>query len=367
MPIDFQLRQWVMLGSLLISSVLAAAPVQTPAATQLATVPPMPSAAQVLAVPEAVLARLEVEVIKAKRSPQARLRRLVEFMLDAEGLGLVYDNSRTRTVTEAILEGKANCLSFTLAFMELSRRAGFHTRMMESEQALTWALEDRTLFVAGHVSAYVRFGRHRFEVNFDPNAPLLRRDQHTVSDDRAMAHYYNNRAAELMAQGERAAAQEHFDEALKLDATMVSTLNNQGVLLMRAGDLAAAEVVYAQALAEDSDNLSVMANLINLYRLQGRLAKAEELEQQLEQSRAKDPLHHFLIGVFAERSGDYTAALGHFQTAVKLDRREALFEQALARVHLALGNNDDAQRHQKRALRLSERSGRALPDVEQSL
>ena len=325
----------------------------------------LPTPEQVLALPGETRARFELEVLKAARSPQARLRRLVEFMFDAEGLGLEYDNSRSRTVAEAIAEHKANCLSFTLTFMELARLAGFRTRMMESEQALVWFLEERTLFLAGHVSAQVRLGRHRFEVNFDPNAPLLRRDQQTVSDDRALAHFYNNRAAELMADGDFAVAQLSFDRALELDPTMVSTLNNQGVLLMRQGNLAASEQVYGRALSIDPDSLSVMTNLINLYRLQGRQAMADRLEQQLEQTQRKNPLHHFVVGVYAEQSGDLAQALAHFEAAKRLDRREPLFELALARVHQAMGNESQAAKHSRRARRLSERASRSVSNVDQ--
>ncbi|MCB1606142.1 MAG: tetratricopeptide repeat protein [Xanthomonadales bacterium] len=332
-----------------------------------ATAQDLPSPNQVLALPDATRERFEVEVIKAARSPQVRLRKLVEFMFEAEGLGLEYDNSRSRTVAEAIADRQANCLSFTLTFMELARRAGFHTHMMESEQALVWFVEDRTLFLAGHVSAQVRLGRHRFEVNFDPNAPLLRRDQQTVSDDRALAHFYNNRAAELMAEGDYALAQRYFDQALKLDSEMVSTLNNQGVLLMRQGSLSQAEAVYQHALRIDPDSLSVMTNLINLYRLRGESARADKLEERLEQTQRKNPLHHFVVGIYAEQSGNHSEALTHFETAARLDRREPLFELALSRVHKALGQESEAAKHARRAKRLTERGRNAIRNVDQRM
>jgi len=348
--------RWIASALLLLSSSLVAQTIHNSPDAALT----LPTPDEVIALPADTLAKFEADVLGGARTPQIRLRQLVEFMFNEDGLGLEYDNQRTRTVSEAIADRKANCLSFTLTFMELARLAGFRTRMMESEQALVWFLQDRTLFLAGHVSAQVRLGRHRFEANFDPNAPLLRRNQQTVSDDRAMAHFYNNRAAELMAEQYIEPARAHFDIALKLDPTMVSTLNNQGVLYMREGDYETADRIYQHALMLEPENLSVLTNLINLRRAQNRLAEAGELEQQLQQTQRKNPLHHFIVGVHAEQQGDYAVALTHFQDASRLERREPMFVLAQERVQRALGNDKQADRLKRRADRLVESARRSV-------
>jgi len=354
---------WVASFLLMGSSAVAAQVIQNLPDAELI----LPTPDEVTAIPAETLIRFEAAVLKRARTPQVRLRHLVEFMFGEDGLGLEYDNQRTRTVTESIADRKANCLSFTLTFMELARLAGFKTRMMESEQALVWFLQDQTLFLAGHVSAQLRLGRHRFEANFDPSAPLLRRGQQTVSDDRAMAHFYNNRAAELMADGYFEAASAHFEVGLKLDPTMVSTLNNQGVLYMRLKDYATADSIYQQALKLEPSNLAVLTNMVNLRRAQNRLAEAEELGRRLQATQRKNPLHHFIIGVHAEQQGKYEQALTHFKDASRLERREPLFVLALERVHRALGNEKEADRQKRRAKRLAERLSRDVRNVDQRL
>lgn len=357
------MRNWFASLLLMGSSAVAAQTIQNLPDAELI----LPTPDEVTAIPAETLLRFDAAVLKGARTPQIRLRHLVEFMFEDDGLGLEYDNQRTRTVTESIADRKANCLSFTLTFMELARLAGFKTRMMESEQALVWFLQDRTLFLAGHVSAQVRLGRHRFEVNFDPNAPLLRRNQQTVSDDRAMAHFYNNRAAELMADGYFEAASAHFEVALKLDSTMVSTLNNQGVLHTRLKDYATADSIYQHALKLEPNNVSVLTNMVNLRRAEKRLVEAAELERRLQSTQRKNPLHHFIIGVHAEQQGHYEQALIHFKDASRLERREPLFVLALERVYRALGNEKKAGRHKRRAERMAERLGRDPGNVDQRM
>ena len=87
----------------------------TKAYAPLALSPPAPgpiSPTDVVAVPPALLGRLQAEVMAPTRSRERRLDLLVQLLFAPEGLALEYDGSRTRTIDEAFVEHKANCLTF---------------------------------------------------------------------------------------------------------------------------------------------------------------------------------------------------------------------------------------------------------------
>lgn len=315
----------------------------------------LPDPADVTRLPPEIAEHLEQVVLADIRGEETRLQRLVDYMLNADGLGLVYSADYTRTVAETMRDRRGNCLSFTLAFLELARLAGLDARMHEAEQALILLNQEGSLIHAGHVNANVRVGPRRFQVDFDPNRPLVRGRESSVSAQRALAHYYNNRGAELMDLGELGAAQAHFEQARALDPTMNAARNNHGVLALRRQQYTLAEEHFEAVLLQAPGNVPALSNLVSLYRRLGDSERQSEVMLQLAAVRQDDPLQHFSMGLQYERQGAYAQALEHFHAAATLRRREVLFQQALARVYQTMGDLRQADRHQARADMLLDR------------
>jgi len=339
---------------------LAIALVTSPALAAVA----VPEPESITRLPDAVMEKFEREVLSKTRQPKARVQGLMDFIFDEDGLALEYADDHSRTVADSIRDKKANCLSFTLLFIELAKAARFKARLLESDQSLVWFSQDDKLYLAGHVSAQIKLGHNRFEVNFDPETPMTHSNKRPASDERVVAHFYNNRAAELMAVGDYTSADAYFTAARNTDPSLVSIFNNRGVLHRHLGDEVAAAASFEQALRMDPNDLSALSNLVNVYRVQERFAEADRLEENLSIAQRKNPIHHFIMGTQHERNEEYERAFGYYKEASRLDRREPAYLLALARVSESAGKPEQARLYNKRARDLQKRGPRALNVVD---
>ena len=125
--------------SVILATLLAlqAAPVSSDEPAPLA-IPPSPE--QVLAIPEALQRDFIDQVVNTSQSPEQRLNRLAIFMLDEGRLGLKYTPNATHTITESYGTRQVNCLSFTLMFVILARRAGLQAYGQQIDRVLVWGV-----------------------------------------------------------------------------------------------------------------------------------------------------------------------------------------------------------------------------------
>lgn len=315
---------------------------------------------EVTRLPDRVLERFERQVLDRRRHPRARVNALLKFIFDEDGLGLKYADDRSRTVAESIADRKANCLSFTLVFLELAKAANFKAWFLESDRSLVWFSQDNSLYLAGHVSAQIKLGNKRVEVNFDPDTPLTNSQQRPASDERVVAHYYNNRAAEQMSKNDFVGAEAYFEAAFNMDPSLVSIHNNRGALHRRQGNEQAAAKSFEKALSIDANDLSALSNLVTVYRILERSAEADQLAEKLASVQRDNPLHHFIKGAQHENNGEYDEALSFYKRASRLDRREPAYLLALERVSEAAGKPSLARAYGKRAKNLLKNGPRAL-------
>lgn len=322
---------------------------------------PLPSESQVLAVPPELEAQLRQRVIDKTESKPERLRLLIDFVFNEPGLGLLYDNETTRTVTEAYRTRQANCLSFTLLFVALAREAGLKTHIQEYQEVLFWYLQDGLVYNSSHVNAKVEAGPLRQTVDVGRNMLISRYKPKLISDRRALSFFYNNRGVELMAQGDLVSARRHMQESLRLAPDEPSGWSNLGVLEMRVGDTAAAERAYHEALKLDSRHDASLTNLVTLYQRIGNESLAAKYLKRLNKVQSADPFHQFMMAMDSERRGDFAAAVNYYLRAIRLYREEPAFHIGLARAYEALGDATRAQRAQARAEALKhENERRAL-------
>lgn len=228
--------------------------------------------------------------------------------------------------------------------------------MHESEHALAWLRDGSRMLHVGHVYAIAKVGGRLFRVDFDPRIGLIKGEQRPVSRARALAHFYNNRGAELMGEGNDASgalAGRYLERALELDPGMAAALNNRGVWQVRVGQEARAEADLREALRRRPGHFAALSNLVALLRRQGR-PEAADLEARLAVLQARSPLHQLALGLAREEQGDLAGAKGHYERAQRLDPLEPTILMAMARVLEAEGNLRGARRLRERAAALSE-------------
>lgn len=340
--------------NLVLATVLA---MQSPAGPVGLPAPPVveaPSAPeQILAIPDQLHERFRKQVIETTRSPSLRLKRLVEFMFEPQGLGVEYDSGATHTVAETFRTRKANCLAFTLLTVALAREAGLDAYGQQIDRVLSWNVVDKVVLQSLHANAGVVIDDRHFVVDVASNEILASSVQHRISDERLLALYYDNRAMELMVAGRYAEARSWLDMALKYAPDDAAFLNNAGVLSQRMGDVAAAEGLFLSAADKDPRLTSALSNLVAFYQGAGDVARAAQWQARADKVMRSDPFYQFTLGQQKEQSGEFSEALDHYRHAVRLNRDEELFHFGLARAYFRLGRLRMANLELARAYDLS--------------
>ena len=295
----------------------------------------------VLAIPQELLERLEQDVIAEGSGADGKLDLLASFIFSSDGLAFQYSSTQTSTVAETYAAGHGNCLSFTLLFLALAEKAGIDAEPREVYVPASWLQDGQTLFETGHINVLVETELRRAVVDFEPNPILSRRLSRArrgevISIDRALAHFYNNRAAEIMAGEGQASAQEALawsDAALDLAPDFTPALNNRGVIEQRLGNWQEAEAFFEAALARDSRSASTLFNLLQLSLEQEHISEAQRIIARLEELPSDDPYFSWSMGRNYEGLGQLELARQHYRQALIENPDNARFALDFARIN----------------------------------
>ncbi|MDB6164027.1 MAG: tetratricopeptide repeat protein [Xanthomonadaceae bacterium] len=323
---------------------------------------PVPEA-DVMSLPAELRARVHDILLDGDPVPTRRFQRLINFVVDDQGLGMTYQEDATYTVAQAYAFRKANCLTFTLMVLALAKEAGLDAYPQEMGETLSWREVDGTIYRDNHINAGVRIGSHRYTV--DPAADLIF-GGHTpaiVSHQRLLAHYYNNVAVDRLQEGQMPAALRDIAVALALDPGYATVWSNAGVMYLHNGDAVAAQRAYKRALALDPADASALFNMVQLLH---RIGDRREVEyrQRLARVERRDPLQQFLQALDYEHTGDLPHAIESLGRAIQLKPDEHRFYAALARVYERAGDVGRARTALSRAQSLSAGKTQALYKAE---
>ena len=314
----------------------------------------------------AVLDKLDKNVVR-DTDPRKQLHALLDVLFDSSDLGFKY-SSATHTAAEAFERQHGDCLSFTNMFIGMARHLGWDVRFREVETVPVWEQRGGVFTVSLHVNAAVNMGSRQFVVDLSPELQDAGMAGTIVSDERGLAHFYNNRAMERLVRGDFEGASAHLDRALELEPDAPFLWTNLGVLRSRAANLEGAEHAYLKALELDSDHLPAMSNLESVYRRLHEPERAEHYRQQARRFREQNPYYHYHLGRRASTSGDLQEALKRYKQSVKLKPEEHRFQFALAQVFTRLGEADRALHHLKKAgLYASDESDRLYYEEQRQL
>ena len=323
-----------------------------------------PAPSELLAMPPELKERARAEIVAGRLTPRERLERIARFVASTHGLDVAYQGTANTTVAETYATRQANCLGFTLLFLALAREAGLYAFAQDAGETLVWHEVGGTIVRSEHVNAGVVIDGERYtldvggEVVFGLHAPVF------ISDETLFARYYNNVAVAHHIQGARAAARREMALALELDPRSSQQWSNAGVLALHEGDIPAARRAYMTALSLDSSNASALLNMVTLARRTGDTAGETAWRRRLERVQRRDPVHQFILGLDAERNGDYARAIAQYRRAIRLHRGEHRFYSALGRAYLLAGDPQGARHALARAFRYSNGAVRAAYEDE---
>ncbi|GAB3093092.1 tetratricopeptide repeat protein [Lysobacter terrae] len=325
----------------------------------LTTAPVIVAPASLMAMPPELRERLHAEVLAQPATPSQRLQQLLHFMLDADALAIVYDEEATYSVEQTYAMRRANCLSFTLMFLALAREAGLDAQPQEIENTLSWRLDEGTIYRNNHVNVGVTVGGRIAVVDYSGDTMIATDRPVVIGEKRLFAHYYNNLAMAQLSEGNAVGGLQLMAAALAADPTYAPLWSNAGVLHVRLGDMASAERSYMKALSLDPAEDGALFNLVGLARRLGDTKRENDYRRRLARVQQRDPLHHFLLAMDAERNGDYPTAVAEYRQAIRLHSDEHRFWSALARTYLKAGDPRRAGKALVRAQALSDGATRA--------
>lgn len=301
--------------------------------------------------------------------------------MDAFGIRyLEYDN-RTLTASEAFEQRRGNCLTFTNMFLVMAREVGLKAQFQEVRIPPDWIRQGNTMVLRRHVNVRVHLagraveGMDRRVVDFgDESTPANYIDtaNNVISDRRALAHFYNNWAAETLESGNDALAFDYLRKALlEGDPEFSPAWNLAGVMYQRAGREDRAEQAFLRALLAEPDEISAMSNLQRLYSRQGRKQLSRHYEQKVTKHRKRNPYLLLADARKAYGEGDYKLATDLLRKAIRLRPDESDLYYLLADVYRAKGDQDRATRYEAEGRKLADAANRLRgsgdPDQRQAL
>ena len=299
------------------------------------------------------MAEFLVDEVQYNRVRRLRLQGLIDAIFDEDGLGITYGNNRTKTARDTFETRSGNCLSFTVLFVTMARHLGLKAYFQEVAEVMSWDQRGELVVSNKHMFAEVELDNGVSQVDFLPGADkrytLVRR----ISDERALAHFFNNLGAEKLTGGQLEEALNDFERSLAADDTFTPAMVNLAVAQRRQGQLAEAEQNLLRALAIDSGEYSAASNLAALYLAQGREEEAQPYLSKVEKYLDQNPFHHYRQGLQDAERGNFDDAVKHLREAVRRLPEDPGFRVTLADYYIEVGARARAQSELTQALYLT--------------
>lgn len=273
-----------------------------------------------------------------------QLHELIYAVIGDGTFGLTYTD-QTQTAAETFRERRGNCLSFTNLFVSMARDVGLRVSYQEVEIPPDWTMNDGTFTLNRHVNVHVDLGMAGGHVvDFNIGDFRSSYDRRIISDERALAHFFNNKGIEALQNGETGTAFANLRHALTRDPEFAPAWSNLGTLYRRQRLWNHAEASYLQALAVNRNEYVAMSNLASLYRDRGDAERAARFEKRASLHRMRNPYYRFGLARDAFRNGDFDGAIGHLRYAVRRKPQEESFHFLLGLSYLQKGDAKRARR-----------------------
>jgi Flp pilus assembly protein TadD len=315
---------------------------------------PLPSRESLFALSPAMQAYAH-EHLRMPASGKDSRRELIAALYEKQRLRIDYEASITRDAAATFDTRSGNCLSLVIMTAAFARHldipVSYQAVLLDDFHSRSGDLQ----FVSGHVNLVLspralRPSRdadepHALVVDFLPQIELRGVRTKSLTEATIVAMYFNNRAAELLAEGQVTAAYWAARRAVQEDPSFSAALNTLGVVYTRHRLLAAAEQAFRRVLEQEVFSVSALTNLQRLLVAQGRSAEAEPIQARLAQLQPVTPFDQLTRGQKAMVEGRHAQALELFVRELRLQpfQDEAHFWAAQA--YWRLGEGKLAERH----------------------
>jgi Flp pilus assembly protein TadD len=297
------------------------------------------------------------DYLRTKVAPLARdvgPRRAI-YDLVHQDLALDYDAAITRSAAQAFDARAGNCLSLVILTAALAWAVDVPVRYESVFGYDAWSRVNGIAFRSGHINAVLSGSNDRdligratgsdtLTVDFIPIEPNARTFAREIPEDRLVAMYFNNRAAELLAEGQVNAAYWWARAAVKADPSFVAADNTLGVVYRHHGDLREAERALHAALEREPDQAIALSNLAGVLEAQGHTTDAHQLRVRLARIEPEPPFWLLDQGRAAMARGDYLTARELLEKELRRMPYDDEVHFALAVVNAELGEMRQARK-----------------------
>ncbi|HZF78708.1 MAG TPA: tetratricopeptide repeat protein [Rubrivivax sp.] len=314
---------------------------------------------QVFALNAAMLQYAETALRNGRWGHDPR-RALIDALYSRQQLRLSYDAGSTRNAAEAFEARAGNCLSLVIMTAAFARHLDLPVSFRQVLVDETYTRSAGLMLVNGHVNLVLERlparARHASSdnddliVDFLPAADVRGQRSLPLEEHTIVAMYFNNRAAEALAQGDMAQSYAFARAAVLEDPGYASAVNTLAVVYLRGGHLAQAEAALRHAVRADAESAAALSNLKIVLQRLGRHAEADGVAARLVQLQPHPPFHFFELGRQAMGRGDFETARQQFARELRRQPHQHEVHFWAAQAHWQLGNRRDAAAHLQLAM-----------------
>jgi len=263
-------------------------------------------------------------------SAQYRLHHLVSILFGPKAKDFPYSWGHTTIAAETWSRKSGDCLSLTVLSYSLAKALDMPVQVQEVRVPVVFDRRGNVEFLNRHVNVLIRgvgdlyliAGSMRpgdVIIDFEPQV-ASRREGLALSDDGILARFYNNIAAEYLAQDDLTLAYAHFKAAILVDPDYSPSYSNLAQLYIRKGFVQSAEQLLLHAIALNDDADIALRSLHQLLVSQGRESEALKYTEILQARQEKDPYYWLGVGLHHLQGGYYRKAVSAFEHAQDLTK-----------------------------------------------
>ncbi len=263
-------------------------------------------------------------------STQYRLHYLVSILFGPKAKDFPYSGGHSTIAAETWRRKTGDCLSLTVLSYSLANALGMSVQMQEVRVPVVFDRRGNVEFLNRHVNVLIRGAGELYLIagsmrsgdviiDFEPQV-ASRREGMALSDGGILARFYNNVAAEYLAQGDLTLAYAHFKAAVLADPGYSPSYSNLAQLYIRRGFLQSAERLLLHAVALNDDADIALRSLHQLLVSQGRESEALRYREILQARQEKDPYYWLGVGLDQLQRGNYRKAINALEHAQELTR-----------------------------------------------
>jgi tetratricopeptide (TPR) repeat protein len=301
----------------------------------------------------ALLATIQASGMK-EAGTQKRIDYLITLLFGPELKTFPYAGDRSTIAAETWRLRRGNCLSLSVLAYSVAKALNLPVQLQEVRVPQIFDRHGSIDFVGRHVNVMIRnearlhlkngtMTSGNVVIDFEPQTGWLRAGL-ALSEDNILARYYNNVAAEYLAQDNLPPAYAWFKAAILADAQYASGYSNLAQLYKRSGFSGSAEPLLLHAIALDGDDDTAVRSMHQLLVAQGRETEALHYASLLQARQEKNPYYWLGLGLDFLREAKYSQAVG------ALERAEALtagFDEVHRYLAIAYWRNGDQAKARK--------------------